>query len=344
MASGGVACAADVASTPVSATRAASVRWIRGMADPESCAGNYQLAAGFAIAFAPRPMSVRIVTSVSETRAACDAARAHGARVGFVPTMGALHAGHLALVEEARRRAGFVVASIFVNPTQFGPHEDLARYPRDLDGDVRKLASVGADVAFAPDRPSMYPGGDETRVRLGPLADSLEGAFRPGHFDGVATVVAKLFSVVGPCVAIFGRKDYQQLLVVGRMVRDLLLPVEVVGHPIVREPDGLAMSTRNQYLSPEERARALCIVRGLDAGARGFAKGERGARNIERIARDPIERQASSIDYVEARDADSLAAIEGEIVGRAVLAVACRIGSTRLIDNVVLGEDPPPLG
>jgi pantoate--beta-alanine ligase len=289
-------------------------------------------------------MAVRIVTSPSEARAACDAARARGERVGLVPTMGGLHTGHLALVAEARRRARFVVASIFVNPAQFGPNEDLVRYPRDLDGDVQKLAPVGTDLVFAPDRQAMYPEGEETRVRVGRLAELLEGAFRPGHFDGVATVVAKLFAVVGPCVAIFGRKDYQQLLVVARMTRDLLLPVDVVGHPIVREPDGLAMSTRNRYLSPEDRARSLCIVRGLDAAARMFAAGERGARDVERVARDAIVRGSSSIDYVEVRDADGLAPIGGEIAGRALLAVACRIGTTRLIDNVVLGEDPPPLG
>ncbi len=177
----------------------------------------------------------------------------------------------------------------------------------------------------------------------GALASPLEGAHRPGHFEGVATVVAKLLGVVGPCVAVFGRKDYQQLLVVRRMVDDLCLPVEVVGHPIVREPDGLAMSSRNAYLSPEERARALAIVRGLDAAATRFARGERSARALERAAREPIEAVATSIDYVEARDADTLATIADEIGARAVLAVACRVGTTRLIDNVVLGEDERPL-
>jgi pantoate--beta-alanine ligase len=181
-------------------------------------------------------------------------------------------------------------------------------------------------------------------VRVGALAEPLEGAFRPGHFEGVTTVVAKLLAVVGPCVAVFGRKDYQQLLVVRRMVRDLLLPVEVVGCRIVRERDGLAMSSRNAYLSSDERVRALGIVRGLDAAARRFAAGERDAGELERVAREPIERAGADIDYVEVTDADTLESIAYDVGERAALAVACHIGSTRLIDNVVLGEDPPPLG
>jgi pantoate--beta-alanine ligase len=190
----------------------------------------------------------------------------------------------------------------------------------------------------------MYAEDDETRVRVGALAHPLEGAARPGHFEGVTTVVAKLLGVVGPCVALFGRKDYQQLLIVRRMVRDLLLPVEIVGFPTVREPDGLAMSSRNAYLSADERVRARCIVEGLAAALRRFAAGERRARELERVARELIERAGAAIDYVEVRDADTLASIAGEIGARAALAVACRIGSTRLIDNIVLGEDPPPLG
>ena len=280
---------------------------------------------------------------MGELRAACDEARGRGLRVGLVPTMGALHAGHLALVNDARRRAGLVVTSIFVNPVQFGPGEDFTRYPRDLDGDVRKLATAGADLVFAPAPEEVYPPGDDTRVRVGALTGPLEGAHRPGHFDGVATVVAKLFAAAGPCVAVFGRKDYQQLLVVRRMARDLLLPVEIVGHPIVREPDGLALSSRNAYLSVDERARALAIVHGLDAAARRFGAGERDARELERMARTPIEAAATSVDYVEARDADTLGPL-GVVGSRALLAVACRVGTTRLIDNVVLGEDRPPLG
>jgi pantoate--beta-alanine ligase len=285
-----------------------------------------------------------VLANPAEVRAACNQARAAGKAVGFVPTMGALHHGHLALVSEAKRRAGYVVVSVFVNPTQFGPKEDLTRYPRDLPADVALLAPLGVDVVLAPEVADVYAPGDETRVRPGALAAPLDGVHRAGHFEGVATVVAKLFGIVGPCVAIFGRKDYQQLLIVRRMAHDLFLPVEIVGHPIVREADGLAMSSRNVYLSPEERRRALAIVNGLDDAARAFSRGERSARALERSARAPIELAAASIDYVEARDADTLAPIEREVAARAVLAVACRVGATRLIDNVVLGEDPPPLG
>jgi pantoate--beta-alanine ligase len=289
-------------------------------------------------------MAIRVAESPADLRGACDAVRARGGRIGFVPTMGSLHRGHLALVEEARRRADVVVASIFVNPTQFAPTDDLARYPRDLDGDVRKLASAGTEVVFAPEVSALYAAGDETRVRVGSLAEPLEGRHRPGHFEGVATVVAKLLVLVGGCVAVFGRKDYQQLLVVRRMVRDLFLPVHVVGHVIVRDPDGLAMSSRNAYLSPDERTRALAIARGLDAAVRRFADGERNARTLEGLARQPIAAAADSIDYVEVRDPEELDPITGDVGGRALLAVACRIGSTRLIDNVVLGEDASPLG
>ena len=278
-----------------------------------------------------------------DLRDACDDARGQGRRVGLVPTMGALHAGHLSLAREARLRAPFVVASIFVNPTQFGPGEDLSRYPRDLEGDMAKLATVGVDAVFAPEPQELYPVGEETRVRVGALAEPLCGRTRPGHFEGVATIVAKLFALVGPAVAVFGKKDYQQLLVIRRMARDLFLPVEVVGQATVREPDGLAMSSRNAYLSSAERQKALALVRGLDAASGAFAAGERRPRELERLARLPVEDVASSIDYVEARDADSLASLDGSAAPRTVLAIACRIGSTRLIDNVVLGEDPAPL-
>ncbi len=290
-------------------------------------------------------MSPRLLRTPAELRAACDAARASGSSrtVALVPTMGALHEGHLSLAREARRRAGFVVASVFVNPTQFGPSDDFTRYPRDLDGDVNKLAAAGVDAVFAPSPGDMYPPGDDTRVRVGAVAAPLEGTHRPGHFEGVATVVAKLFAIVGPCAAVFGRKDYQQLLVVRAMTRDLFLPVEIVGHPIVREPDGLAMSSRNAYLSPEERARALGIVRGLAAAGRLFAGGERSRVALEGAVRASVEPIATSIDYVEARDGDTLAALGDSVGAPAALLVACRVGTTRLIDNLVLGEDPVPV-
>jgi pantoate--beta-alanine ligase len=287
-------------------------------------------------------MPPSVLGRIAEVRAACDAARTAGKVVGFVPTMGALHEGHLALARAARQRASFVLASIFVNPTQFGPNEDLSRYPRDLEGDLAKLGSVGVDAVFAPAPSEIYPAGEQTRVRVGSVAEPLCGAFRPGHFEGVATVVAKLFAIVGPSVAVFGRKDYQQLLVIRRMVRDLFLPGEVVGHPIVREADGLAMSSRNAYLSAADRVKALALVQGLDAAVRLFAAGERRARELERATRQPVERAASSIDYVEVRADETLDPVEA-VGERALLAVACRIGTTRLIDNVLLGEDPPPL-
>ncbi|AKV00938.1 Pantoate--beta-alanine ligase [Labilithrix luteola] len=280
-----------------------------------------------------------VVTTPAEARAACDEARKRGLRVGLVPTMGALHEGHLALTRLARQKADFVVCSIFVNPTQFGPNEDFDRYPRDLEGDVTKLTEV--DLVFAPSVQAMYPPGDETRVRVGALAEHLCGPHRPGHFEGVATVVTKLFGVVGPCTAVFGKKDYQQLAVLRRVVTDLFLPVDVVGHPILREPDGLAMSSRNAYLSPEERAKALSLSHGLAAAARAFEAGERRAGTLRELAYAPVAAVATSIDYVTVADADALVPFaDGASVGaRATLAIACRVGKTRLIDNVVLGED-----
>jgi pantoate--beta-alanine ligase len=276
-------------------------------------------------------------------RQACDAARARGGRVGLVPTMGALHAGHLSLLAEARRRADFVVASVFVNPTQFGPAEDLARYPRTLDRDVAACAEAGAAGVFAPEAAAMYPPGEETRVRVGATAAPLCGAHRPGHFEGVTTVVAKLFALTGPCVAVFGRKDYQQLQVIRRMASDLFFPVEVVGARTVREPDGLAMSSRNAYLSPDARRAAGAIPRALAGACLAFAGGERRAGALAATVRARLEEVTTSIDYIDVADADTLRVLgPDEAAGaRALLAVAIRLGGTRLIDNVVLGEDEP---
>lgn len=278
-------------------------------------------------------------------RRACDDARARGLSVGLVPTMGALHQGHVALIHEARKHADFVAVSVFVNPTQFGPNEDLARYPRTLEKDADMCAAAGASLVFAPTESEMYPPGDETRVRVGATATDLCGVFRPNHFEGVATVVTKLFSLAGACTAVFGRKDYQQLQVIKRFTTDLFLPVTIVGLRTVREPDGLAMSSRNAYLSPEQRQSALAIPRGLTAAARAFAAGERRAGALAALARAEVAAIATSIDYVSVADPDSTRALDdGATVGdRALLALAIRLGGARLIDNMVLGEEPPPL-
>lgn len=282
-----------------------------------------------------------------ELRSACDDARARGRRVGLVPTMGALHAGHLGLVEAAKALAPFVVVTIFVNPTQFGPNEDLSRYPRTLDRDLGLCEAAGVAGVFAPSEGAMYAPGDETRVRVGRTAEALCGAHRPGHFEGVTTVVAKLFALTGPSVAVFGRKDYQQLQVIRRMTRDLFLPVDVVGVRTVREADGLALSSRNAYLSEQARRDALAIPRGLADAVELFARGERRAGALTAAVRARVEPVAASIDYVEAADPDSVIphAPDAPVGDRALIALAVRLGGARLIDNVVLGEEPaPPVG
>ncbi len=286
-------------------------------------------------------LAPRLIPLPEDFRNACADARKKGSRVAFVPTMGALHEGHSALVRDARAHANFVAVSIFVNPIQFGPNEDFSRYPRDLDGDVRKLRTAGADVVFCPEARAMYAKGERTRVHVGELDEPLCGAFRPGHFEGVATIVAKLFALAGPCVAVFGKKDYQQLAILRRMTTDLMLPVEIVGHPIVREVDGLAMSSRNAYLSAEDRIRALSLSRGLSYAHGAFSSGERDAVAIESLVRDAVRVNADRVDYVSVVDADSLASL-GRIGDRALVALACHFGKTRLIDNVVLGEDSAP--
>ncbi|MEB2313560.1 MAG: pantoate--beta-alanine ligase [Sorangiineae bacterium] len=288
-------------------------------------------------------MTLRVCRSVADFRGACDEARRGGERLGLVPTMGALHAGHAALIAAARERAARVAVTIFVNPTQFGPGEDLAKYPRDLAGDLATCERAGASLVFAPDAREMYPDGERTRVRVAGLTEHLCGASRPGHFEGVATIVAKLFAIAGPCVAVFGRKDYQQLKVIERMTRDLLLPVEIAGHPIVREADGLALSSRNAYLSAEERALALAIPRALSRAARAFAGGERRAGALRGEVQGAL--QALRVDYVTLADPEALVPVaEDAALGpRALLAVAAFAGGTRLIDNVVLGEDEAPL-
>ena len=283
--------------------------------------------------------------TIAEFRAACDGVRAAGARLGFVPTMGALHAGHLHLVRVARRHAERVAVSIFVNPTQFGPNEDFSRYPRNLERDVELLASAGADLVLAPTPSEMYPSGEQTRVRVAGLTDHLCGPFRPGHFEGVATVVTKLFAIAGPCAAVFGRKDYQQLKVIERLTRDLLLPVQVVGEPTVRDADGLALSSRNAYLSTEERNRALAIPRSLAAAAAAFQAGVRLASSLIEPVRAALREAGLRPDYAEIADPDALFPLDPAAPGgdRALIALAGLCGTTRLIDNLVLGEDVAPM-
>jgi len=285
-----------------------------------------------------------VVRTSAALREALTKERSLGHTVGFVPTMGALHRGHLHLVEHAHRHAGFVLVSIFVNPTQFSPNEDLTRYPRDLDGDVGKCAEAKVDLVFAPAAEEMYPPGDATRVRVGPLAEPLCGPFRPDHFEGVATVVAKLFALASPCTAVFGRKDYQQLKVIERMACDLRFDVAIVGVTTVRDGDGVALSSRNGYLSSEERARARAVPRALAKAAAAYESGERSVALLEDLARAEVGAAAASIDYVTVADPATLAPCDANarLTGPALLALAVRIGKTRLIDNMVLGEEAPP--
>jgi len=280
---------------------------------------------------AAEPAGVLTLHTPAEMTAWTLAARARGERVAFVPTMGALHEGHVTLLREARKHGQRVVLSIFVNPTQFGPNEDLARYPRDLGGDLAKAAGAGTDAAYVPDVRDVYPPGYQTTVEVPELARGLCGPFRPGHFAGVATVVCKLFNVVRPDVALFGEKDYQQLAIVRRMVVDLDMGVEIVGVPTVREADGLAMSSRNAYLSPAERARALSISRALLAARDGALGGARDGVALVAGARAALD--VDRVDYVELVDAESLRPTT-DLARPTVLAVAAFIGRTRLIDNV----------
>jgi pantoate--beta-alanine ligase len=289
---------------------------------------------------------VRRVTTIAEVRAAVRAARAEGRRVGFVPTMGWLHEGHLSLVDRAKARDAWVVLSVYVNPLQFGPAEDFERYPRDLERDARLAEARGVDCLFAPTDREIYPDFPaRPAVTVVPraLADRLCGLARPGHFEGVLTVVAKLFHIVQPDFAVFGQKDYQQAVLVRRMVRDLDWPIEIDVAPTVREPDGLAMSSRNEYLSPEERVRARALSRGLAAAVRAFRAGERDAARLRETARAVLAAEPGvEVEYVELVDPETLDPV-GRASERDVLAVAARVGPARLIDNVILGAPDPQL-
>lgn len=265
-------------------------------------------------------------------------ARSAARRVALVPTMGYLHEGHLRLVDEARRRAEAVVMSVYVNPLQFGPNEDLARYPRDLARDRTLARARGVDALFAPADAVMYPPGSEIRVIPGPTADRWEGAARPGHFAGVLTVVAKLFHLVEPDVALFGRKDIQQAVLVRQMVRDLDWPLEVVVVPTVREADGLALSSRNAYLSPAQRRQAVTLSAALGAAHQAFVAGERRAAALDALVRGRIGAEpALRLEYLAVVEPRTLTPVETVDAGT-VLALAARLGRTRLIDNIILGE------
>jgi pantoate--beta-alanine ligase len=270
--------------------------------------------------------------AVSDLRERVAAWRKAGERVALVPTMGALHEGHLSLVTLAKSKADRAVVSIFVNPIQFGPREDFSRYPRDEQGDLAKLGKAGADLVFAPDTAEMYPQGFSTQVKVGDLTEDLCGAARPNHFDGVATVVAKLLLQCAPDLAVFGEKDYQQLLVIKRLVRDLNIPVEIVGAPIVREQDGLALSSRNVYLSASERKTAPLLHQTIAAVAADLAKG-RGCDDAVVAARFKLDAAGFRVDYVAVRDPDTLKLLSGPVKRARVLAAAY-LGNTRLIDNV----------
>ncbi|HEX4149612.1 MAG TPA: pantoate--beta-alanine ligase [Pirellulales bacterium] len=284
-----------------------------------------------------------VAANCAELEQAISAARRAGKSIGFVPTMGALHEGHLSLVDAARRQCDYIVASVFVNPTQFGPGEDFQKYPRTLDTDLGALATRGVDLVFNPATSDLYSPEHATRVEVAGPALPLEGQFRPGHFSGVATVVLKLFNLVAPDWAYFGQKDFQQALVVRRMVTDLDLPVRVAVCPIVRDHDGLALSSRNVYLSAGEREQALFINRGLRAARELFAGGERRLAVIAQRLREVLAgAPALRPDYAVVVDADTLAAVER--AQRPVVAlVAARVGATRLIDNHLLAEPFPEL-
>ena len=277
---------------------------------------------------------MKTIPTIWELRRELDDARAEGQTVGFVPTMGYLHDGHVSLMREARAETHLVVASIFVNPLQFGPGEDLEAYPRDLERDTALAEAAGVDVLFVPDGPEMYPTPVLTTVSVAGVSEPLEGASRPTHFAGVATVVAKLFAIVGPCRAYFGAKDFQQVAVVRRMARDLSFPVEVVACPTLREHDGLAMSSRNVYLTPAEREAAPVIYTALRAGAAAIGAGERDPAAVRGLMSGIIEAEPlAGLDYAEVVDADSFL-VPDPLAGNLRLLAAVRFGRARLIDNV----------
>lgn len=278
---------------------------------------------------------MEIIETVAELRSA----RSQHARLGLVPTMGYLHEGHLSLVRRAKQECGVAAVSIFVNPTQFGPNEDFARYPRNLERDLELLAGVQTDLVFTPAASEVYPPGHATAVAVGGVTDVLEGAVRPGHFGGVATVVCKLFNMVQPTRAYFGQKDAQQTIVIAKMVRDLDMPVEVIVCPTVREPDGLAMSSRNVYLAVDERRAATVLYRALGAADARFKAGERSGQALRTLMRETLSTEAGAgIEYVSVADRFSLRELDAVPPEGALASIAVKLGKTRLIDNVLLGN------
>jgi pantoate--beta-alanine ligase len=281
---------------------------------------------------------VRRIETIADMRAAIAAERARGAPIGFVPTMGFLHEGHLRLVDEAKRRSSCVVMSLFVNPTQFGPNEDFSRYPRDLEGDAAKAEGRGVDLMFVPNASEIYPGTPSLHIVADDLPTRWEGEVRPGHFSGVLTVVAKLFNIVAPDVAVFGRKDFQQATLIRRMVRELNFPIEIVVAPTVREGDGLALSSRNTYLDAASRRNGLALVESLRAAAKAFAAGERSGARLTATGRDSLATHPEvRVDYFAVVDPVDMKAVETASAD-SVAIVAARVGPTRLIDNMILGE------
>jgi len=282
---------------------------------------------------------MKLIHDVKEMQQTALALKHTGKRIAFVPTMGFLHEGHASLLREGRKRGDCLVLSIFVNPTQFGPNEDLERYPRNLERDCALAEACGVDIIFAPAAAGMYPPGFQTTVSLGPLTEPLCGASRPGHFNGVAVVVAKLFSIVQPDIAFFGKKDFQQLAIIRQMTADLNLPLEIVACRLCGKRTAWPVSSRNSYLSPQERQQALCLYRALCKVRKLFAEGECSVERLLAEARSQImEAPAAVIDYLELRDSTSLKPVKQAGSGT-LLAMAVKIGSTRLIDNTVLGDE-----
>jgi pantoate--beta-alanine ligase len=281
---------------------------------------------------------MRTLRTIREVRAALWGARQADRRIGLVPTMGAFHDGHVSLMRTARSECDVVVVSLFVNPTQFGAGEDFSRYPRNEGDDASIASDIGIDFLFAPSEEEMYPPGFASSLDPGPVATGLCGSARPGHFEGVATVVARLLGIVAPDVVYFGLKDYQQVAVVRRIIADLAMPIEMRALATVRDPDGLAMSSRNRFLTPDDRARAAALFAGLQAASAAFAAGHRDPDQLAALAREPMTAAGVDVEYLELRDAETLGAYTP--ARAALLAVAARVGGTRLIDNVVLTPTP----